>query len=45
MRLIRRAPNDDFDVIPGNMQMYLAEQSLIGQRNRERRSDQGIPAD
>ena len=35
--LIRRAPHDDFDVIPGNMQMYLAEQSLIGQRNRERR--------
>ena len=35
--LIRPAPNDDFDVIPGNMQMYLAEQSLTGQRNRERR--------
>lgn len=35
--LIRRAPNDEFDVIPGNMQMYLAEQSLMGQRNRERR--------
>ena len=35
--LIRNAPHDDFDVIPGNMQMYLAEQSLMGQRNREGR--------
>ena len=42
--LIRSAPNDDFDVIPGNMQMYLAEQSLMGQRNRERTSGEGIPA-
>ena len=35
--LIRRAPHDNFDAIPGNASMYLAADMLSGQRNRERR--------
>ena len=36
-KVIRPAPNDDFDVLPGNIQMYLAEKALATARNRERR--------
>ena len=35
--VIRPAPNDRFDVLPGNIQMYLAEKALSTARNRERR--------
>ena len=35
--VIRAAPNDRFDVLPGNIQMYLAEKALATERNRERR--------
>lgn len=35
--LIRRAPNDPFDVVPGNIQMYLADKALFTVHNRERR--------
>lgn len=35
--VVRSAPNDDFDVLPGNIQMYLAEKALATARNRERR--------
>ena len=36
-KVIRPAPNDGFDVLPGNIQMYLAEKALATARNRERR--------
>lgn len=36
-KVIRPAPNDEFDVLPGNIQMYLAEKALATARNRERR--------
>lgn len=35
--VIQASPNDDFDVLPGNIQMYLAEKALATARNRERR--------
>ena len=34
---IRPAPNDRFDVMPGNIQMYLADKALFTVHNRERR--------
>ena len=37
--VIQRAPNDQFDVLPGNIQMYLAEKALATARNRERRQE------
>ena len=35
--VIRAAPNDRFDVMPGNIQMYLADKALFTVHNRERR--------
>lgn len=34
---IRRAPNDHIDVVPGNIQIYLADKALFTVHNRERR--------
>ena len=36
-KVIRPAPNDSLDVLPGDIQMYLAEKALSTARNRERR--------
>ena len=36
-KVIRPAPNDRFDVVPGNIQMYLADKALFTVHNRERR--------
>lgn len=36
-RYIRRAPNDSFDVLPGNQRMQLAERHLRDEHNREGR--------
>ena len=35
--VVRPAPNDRFDVVPGNIQMYLADKALFTVHNRERR--------
>ena len=35
--VVRPAPHDDFDVVPGNIQMYLADKALFTVDNRERR--------
>ena len=42
--VIRPAPNDRFDVVPGNIQMYLADKALFTVHNRERRLERVLEA-
>ena len=42
--VIRPAPNDHFDVVPGNIQIYLADKALFTVHNRERRLERVLEA-